>query len=192
MTAGHCKLSQTAADYRVISGSTDTTKGKISHVKQLHRHPKYRVTFSQSTGPFSDLWDYMILELKKPIDLGEGSMARAVCLPKKDDMAKFKQGETILVTSGWGEGTEPENELRHIEVPWVTHSYCKKALLRRLKEWDYKNDKLTKKAIKDSGGNEKFADGIIHETVTCAGNSTDSNVRWNNPRTGGGDSGGMF
>lgn len=190
MTAGHCTFPKTTPeDFLIQSGATDLKKAKISHVKQIHLHPKHKETFKFFGIEFSSIYDYLILELKLPLNLGEGSMARAVCLPEIGDVAKFRHGKTKLLASGWGTGNDPKNILRQIEVGWVSDAKCKKSLIKRLKEKDYKNNKDIKKFVASVGGKNKFADKIIHKTVICAHKKL-KKTDWNDPRVCSGDSGG--
>ena len=105
----------------VVSGTTDNTdkNGTISYVKNVSVHPKYQ----------SLLYDFAILELTKPLDLGPKSHARKVCLPSLEDV-NFNDKNTSFIESGWGQtgwnGTSAltTKKLKDIDVNWISMDEC--------------------------------------------------------------------
>lgn len=96
-------------------------------VKNIHRHQQYKFACIGNSCQLS--YDFAILELNKPIDLGASSKARAACLPDASDSSRiFKQG-TEFVASGWGrhiggnDHTYPD-KLRHATISWQPNKTC--------------------------------------------------------------------
>ena len=104
----------------VVSGVTDNTdhNGTISYVKNFFVHPKNQEGF----------YDFAILELTQPLDLGPKSKARKVCLPSPED-STFDE-KTSFVESGWGltgwngSAEMTTTKLKDIDVTWISMDEC--------------------------------------------------------------------
>jgi len=148
LTAAHCTNGQTSMTTQVIAGEHNllstadkATRHDIAHVFD---HPNY------ATGPAG--YDFSILTLTTPINLGPESHSRAVCLPDAGDNT-FTSNDVFTV-SGWGHlvsGCNQQNctpdVLHHVEVPWVSDEQC-----------------------------EEGYPGKITETMICAGNYEDGGI----------------
>jgi len=162
MTAAHCTQSP-ASRIQVIAGEHDLNvdmsidNATRHNVRTVNNHPNYN---SQTVD-----YDFSILELSNPIDLAEGSNAKAACMPNKltNPADETFTAGTKFVVSGWGRTDESplSRVLHHVSVPWVNDATCRRTLQitdRMICAGDVQNGKIDS-CQGDSGGPLTVTDG---------------------------------
>ena len=121
MTAAHCG----PANFRsVIVGEHlryNDSDGTTYETCRYENHPEY---VPAGIGP--GRYDYSILHLKKPVEIGPRAVP--ACLPTSKHGGDFLAGKT-LTTSGWGvtrNETHDRDRLRFVKVSGVTNAECQK------------------------------------------------------------------
>jgi len=122
LTAAHCtgggrrKIDVIVGEHSVTS-SSDGTRHTVCRVVN---HPRYKNPSGQNN-------DFSILHLDKPVQIGRRAVP--ACLATSSMGGSFLVGKKMTV-SGWGttsSGGSTALRLRHVSVPGVSNSQCKRA-----------------------------------------------------------------
>jgi len=128
ISAAHCLMgdwrkNETYLKVLVSEHDTSNPDDHVLHnVQRIIPHPEFFYTEKDGIE-----YDFVILELEKPIDLSGNSTARAACLPEEQDDSWTE--ETQFEISGWGDtnnhfgGVYPDKLLK-ATITWVPGTEC--------------------------------------------------------------------
>ena len=128
MTAAHCGGKNFVNFRSVIVGEHlryNDSDGTTYETCRFENHPEY-VPVSMVPDAWGPRYDYSILHLKKPVEIGPRVVP--ACLPTSKHSGDFLAGK-ILTTSGWGDTlneTHDPSRLRFVKVPGITNLECQK------------------------------------------------------------------
>ena len=124
MTAANCnEIPEFPGSFQVLVAEHQVehaVDGVRHNVARVIPHPKYDSRTLNN--------DFMLVELEKPLDLGDKAMA--VCLPSLGD--DYTAAGSKFVVSGWGAlsaGGSSPNVLHSAIVPYISDAVCNKTVV---------------------------------------------------------------
>lgn len=120
LTAGHCQEVLNMSDLKIFAGSLTQGSGTLLSMKAHYVHPQF------SNGNRSVSHDYMLIQLKKPINFKKTNIKALTLANSNTESRGLQDPGTMTTVAGWGNlsqsGGNYPNQLYSVQVPIVDFS----------------------------------------------------------------------